>query len=340
MLDTEATLGHVPVLVPEPVSRLRLTQADAASIRSLAQRLLDEAAGQPVESQLEGFAVGCHELPISVRQALVNLRLSDKQAGGLVLSGLSIDEAELGPTPSDGSVDRSDEVALVDAMLLLIASLMGDPISHAGIDDGRLIRDVCPMPGRENTQLGSSSASELSWHIEDAFHDFRADWLFLFCLRNPEKTTTSFARLRDVPMSDEEASMLFQERFLVSPDSSHLGGDAVPPDQRIAVLSGDPAAPFLRLDPAFMAQTHTDGHAWEALRAFIASVSRSLQFVVLEPGDLFVIDNLRAVHGRSPFEANYGGKDRWLRVAHTAADLRKSAGKRTGTHGRALVEQF
>ncbi len=340
MPDTLVALGDVPTVVSEPISRLRLTQADAVSIRSLAQRMLDETAGHSIKSQLQRFAVGSHELPMSVRQALVDLRLSDTHAGGLVLSGLSLIDSELGPTPSDGSVERTAEVALVDAMLLLIASLMGDPISHAGIDDGRLIRNVCPMPGREATQLGSSSTSELTWHVEDAFHDFRADWLFLFCLRNPQGTTTSFARLSDVPLSDETASMLFQERFLISPDSSHLGGEAVPPDQRIAVLSGDPAAPFLRLDPAFMSKPHDDDEAWRALTTFIEAIDRELGFVVLRPGDLFIIDNYRSVHGRRPFQAKYKGEDRWLRVAHTTADLRKSAGKRTGLHGRALVEQL
>ena len=34
--------------------------------------------------------------------------------------------------------------------------------------------------------------------------------------------------------------------------------------------------------------------------------------VVLEPGDLLVIDNNVAVHGRSPFVARFDGHDRWL----------------------------
>jgi Fe(II)/alpha-ketoglutarate-dependent arginine beta-hydroxylase len=342
VLDTkeQLTSGHVPVHMPERISRLHLTSEDATVVRELAQQLVDDAGQQPIESQLKRCAILSHELPLPLREALVDLRLSDTRTGGVVLSGLTVLDGELGETPSGIAVDHRPEVTLADATLLLVASLMGDPISHAGIEDGKLIRDVCPVPGHEITQLGSSSTSELAWHIEDAFHDFRADWLFLLCLRNPYRAHTSFARVQDAPLSNDVSSVLFQQRFLVSPDSSHLEGDAAPPDHRIAVLSGDPHAPFLRLDPAFMPKPTGDDEAEQALTAIIDAINNNLQYVVLEPGDLLVVDNLRSVHGRQPFQARYDGRDRWLRVVHTAADLRKSAGKRTGWHGRALLEQL
>jgi alpha-ketoglutarate-dependent taurine dioxygenase len=52
--------------------------------------------------------------------------------------------------------------------------------------------------------------------------------------------------------------------------------------------------------------------------------------VVLEPGDLLVVDNTVAVHGRSPFPARYDGTDRWLQRAFVVADLAPSAAVRSG----------
>jgi hypothetical protein len=43
--------------------------------------------------------------------------------------------------------------------------------------------------------------------------------------------------------------------------------------------------------------------------------------VVLEAGDLLVLDNTLVVHGRSPFPARFDGTDRWLQRAFVVADL-------------------
>jgi len=43
--------------------------------------------------------------------------------------------------------------------------------------------------------------------------------------------------------------------------------------------------------------------------------------VVLDDGDLLVIDNDRAVHGRTAFTPRYDGTDRWLRRALVVTSL-------------------
>ncbi|NBT21304.1 MAG: hypothetical protein EBT17_04190, partial [Actinobacteria bacterium] len=45
------------------------------------------------------------------------------------------------------------------------------------------------------------------------------------------------------------------------------------------------------------------------------------QTVVLGDGDLLVIDNDRAVHGRTPFVPRYDGTDRWLKRALVVREL-------------------
>ncbi|MGA0208053.1 MAG: TauD/TfdA family dioxygenase, partial [Ilumatobacteraceae bacterium] len=43
------------------------------------------------------------------------------------------------------------------------------------------------------------------------------------------------------------------------------------------------------------------------------AVQSSTKHVVLQRGDVLVIDNHRAVHGRTPFTPRYDGTDRWLK---------------------------
>ncbi len=52
--------------------------------------------------------------------------------------------------------------------------------------------------------------------------------------------------------------------------------------------------------------------------------------MALEAGDLLVVDNAVAVHGRSPFTARFDGLDRWLQRTFVVGDLAPSAADRSG----------
>jgi L-asparagine oxygenase len=59
--------------------------------------------------------------------------------------------------------------------------------------------------------------------------------------------------------------------------------------------------------------------------------------VVLEAGDLLVVDNTVAVHGRSSFTPRFDGTDRWLQRTFVVADLAASANDRVG---RVIATEF
>jgi L-asparagine oxygenase len=59
--------------------------------------------------------------------------------------------------------------------------------------------------------------------------------------------------------------------------------------------------------------------------------------LALEAGDLLVVDNDVAVHGRSPYQPRFDGFDRWIQRAMAVTDLSASAGER---NGRVIVTHF
>jgi hypothetical protein len=317
----------------EPIGRTAIGPEDARAISTLMAKVVGEFPDLEFDSHsaLTRLAVLSHELPESVRTALVNLRLMNQPSGGLVLSGLPIDFAEIGPTPdTHDNFQHPYEVRKAAGLHFLIASLLGDAMSQAGVRDGRLIQDICPLQGDETTQLASSSVGGLDYHCEDAYHDYRPDWVLLMCLRNPDGVATTFARVADLPLDDwhEFRDVLFEKRFPISPDSSHSNSDNT---RFVAILSGDPESPYVRVDPAFMPRViENDPTAEKALGMVIDALDRGLHDVVLQPGDILIIDNLRTVHGRKPFKPRYDGTDRWLRALSVTADLRRSAGRRDG----------
>jgi Fe(II)/alpha-ketoglutarate-dependent arginine beta-hydroxylase len=371
MTAREGQVGDVgaPVLEdaqgwPGGVPYLRLAPSEQAEVRVLVESFVETCGARgpaDLEERLRELLVCAHRMPERLRAALNEFRLGgDGPDSGLVLSGIPVREDAIGPTPTvyDQEVGGS-EVTVATALLLLVGSLLGDPFSYFSQQRGRLVLDVYPIAGHEDQQLGSSSSSLLEWHNEDAFHPNRADWIALLCMRNPDRVPTMFASVDGLDISDEDRKTLFEDRFVILPDESHsdtfnagtTGIDASSRQveafqriqrmnqqpQRTAILSGDPDRPYVRIDPAFMQRELADERAERALENTIEGFDRRMQDVALRSGDLLVIDNKRAVHGRRPFRARYDGTDRWLRRVNLTADLRGSAGRRFGSHGRALV---
>jgi hypothetical protein len=83
--------------------------------------------------------------------------------------------------------------------------------------------------------------------------------------------------------------------------------------------------------------TGTDSEAQRALETLAAAVAEHHTGVVLEAGDLLVVDNALAVHGRTPFTPRFDGSDRWLQRTFVVADLAPSAGERLG---RVITTRF
>ncbi|MGH3501976.1 MAG: TauD/TfdA family dioxygenase [Nocardioidaceae bacterium] len=189
------------------------------------------------------------------------------------------------------------------------------------------------------------------WHTEDAFHPYRADWVVLACLRNPDSAATTIGCVDDVRLSRTDLKVLFEPRFIISPDNSHrlanntAKGEAdfgrveqmVQDPPPVPLLSGDPADPYITADVFFWdVYDSDDEEAAGALNHLTEQVDRCLQDVVLEPGDFCFIDNFKAVHGRKPFAARYDGRDRWLKRVCITRDLRKSRDARHDSLSRIM----
>ncbi|MEU3858661.1 guanitoxin biosynthesis L-enduracididine beta-hydroxylase GntD [Streptomyces sp. NPDC028722] len=352
-------VAELPLRADDRMPCLELTDAEHTALRDLAEAALERGHEQPIDRRLDELALLAHEIPLRIRSHLVNFRLTGRPYGGLVLANLPVSEALAGPTPTDYVHEPvSEEAERATALLLLIGSLLGDPVSFVTQQRGRLVLDLFPIKGHEGEQLGSSSTTTLEWHNEDAFHPLRADWILLAGIRNHDRVPTTFATVQDIELEDRVREVLFQERFVILPDESHTAAfnsrttgvdeeswvaeafrdiaDRQTAPRRTAVLSGDREAPYICIDPAFMPRS-LDAEALEALDAVTAAIDAGLRDVVIGPGELLIVDNKRAVHGRRPFAARYDGTDRWLRRINVLADLRKAGGRRFAPHRRALV---
>jgi Fe(II)/alpha-ketoglutarate-dependent arginine beta-hydroxylase len=320
---------------------LMLSAEEIISIESLVATVAKTYGSAEDPEFLMESTLLAHELPRRLRAALNSFRLLEPDSALFVVSGYPVNQDQIGPTPEHWQRPPEARPAALqqDLFFILACSLLGDCIGWQTQQNGRIIHDVVPIKGMEQEQIGTGSEQAIWWHTEDAFHPLHGDYLAMMCLRNPDRVATTFASLERLPLDPDDLEALFEPRYAIRPDNSHIpangaGGDSdarysrieqmLQQPEKIAVLSGDPRSPYIRIDPYFMDPVEDDPRAQRALAALIAAIDARLHDVVLAPGDISIIDNRKAVHGRRAFKARYDGRDRWLRRTNITRDLRKS----------------
>lgn len=292
------------------------------------------------------------ELPRAVREDANRVRLADR-LHAFQISGHRIDEDRLEPTPRHWRDADTEGSRPYGFLLMLYGALVGDAIGWATQQDGRIVTDVLPIAGMEDSLVSAGSTTELAWHTEDAFSPHRADHVGLLCLRSPDLTATTLAYLDERQLPGDVAEVLRQPRFHVLPDASHTSEfsatdacagtaafDQVDRFRRepplVPVLDGAREAPVLRIDRDFMVAPAGDEEAGRALRVLVDLVDRSTYELPLAPGDVCFIDNRNVAHGRRPFLPRYDGRDRWLKRVNTVRDLRRTRSGRATASTRVV----
>lgn len=268
---------------------------------------------------------GWEHFPVTLRRAVREFRRDSGPHGALLLRGLPVDEATLPPTPVvEGSVQRSATMSA--ALLTAVACGLGDPVAYASEKSGALVQNVVPVPGQEEDQSNAGSVA-LTFHTENAFHPHRPDFVMLLCLRADHdglaELRVACARTALPLLSAATREVLASPCFVTAPPPSFGCGQATDPSP---LLSGSAEDPDLRVDMAATKPVGPDAAA--ALDELARSLDRTAHTIRLRAGDLAIVDNRVAVHGRSRFRPRYDGRDRWLQRTFVCADLHRSRGWR------------
>ncbi len=275
-------------------------------------------------------------LPPSLADRLVRLR-DRRSAAALLIRGMPLQLSV--PTPAHWREWQPETTLLHDFWLTLVCGQLGDIFCYASLQGGRLLEDLLPIAGLEEAQLGLSSTGGFDFHVDDPFDDDRCDFFGLLALRNPDRTATMLAAINDADLSGLDADVLFEPRFIMRVDPEHLEGMGITAEvtRQRPVLTGNRLAPGLCLDWGYTDAVPGDARAQAALAGLRSRLEAARTTVVLESGDLLLIDNHRLVHGRRPFRPRYDGTDRWLRHAMVTLDLERSRPRRSSDEDRRVV---
>ena len=286
------------------------------------------------EQLVRQAALGGRDLPIEVDEALVRFASESHRSGALLIRNTPI--GHLPPTPPSPDAPLAKDLS-TELVLLTVARRLGQPVGYVPEHGGRIVQNIVPTATDADRQTSTSSRSNLMFHTETAFHPFRPRYLLLLCLRGDPAAHTTLVSVHELMerLSDDVVDVMFEPRFRTAVDASFLG------DRTNELGPARPLITGTRSEPTFVFDADltvgTDAEADDVLvqvRDLIETIKTS---VVLEPGDLLVVDNNVAVHGRSPFVARFDGEDRWLQRSFVVADLSPSAGQRDG---RVITTQF
>jgi alpha-ketoglutarate-dependent taurine dioxygenase len=273
-------------------------------------------------------------MPAIVHDAVVQFVDHGHQSGAMLLRGLPV--GSLPPTPPS-PLAPADKDWVSEFTLLTVARRLGQPVGYLPEHGGDLVQNVVPTRGATDRQISTSSRVQLLFHTEAAFHPHRPRYLLLLCLRGDPAAATTLSSAHELmpQLPPQLVDVLFEPRFRTAVDESYLDGRRNTMSAPMPVLSGDPSRPSMVFDADLM--VGTDELANEALRALGQATTQCHTSIVLEAGDLLVVDNNTAVHGRSPFTPRFDGTDRWVQRTFVVADLAASAADR---RGRVITTHF
>ena len=314
---------------------LRLRAEDAAAVARAAELAIASDPAADPEAFARAARGAIPALPAALTTTLAAFRRHGSPSGAMLVRGLPV--GDLPPTPRDPRGLAGLRLPAAGC-LGVIAAVLGDQCGYAPELGGAIMQDIVPVPGHEDAQRSTSSTAALDIHTELAFapDGARADDLALLCLRGDHDraagTTVSPAGAVLARLPEPVTAVLREPRFRTSVDQSFLAGLGagkpiwVGP---IAVLSGPARRPRVRAD--FAETQGTDAEAGQALARLRAAAEAAAVTVVLEPGDLLVIANDRAWHGRTRFTPRWDADDnRWLLRTSIMRDLARSGPHRPG----------
>jgi len=329
--------GHGGSWAIQPLEGLAiaLSNSERDHLAEVAREIAHRHSSRPSGYHLDDSAlmVDCsiamyREAPVRLVRTLLEFRHHGNAEGALLLRNVPID-AELPITPRTGNYDGSWRVVEIASIIqLMVMNVLGDVISYADEKQGRIIQDVVPVQGCEHRQENSGTCL-LELHTEDGFHPARPRFISLLGLRADHErqawTLASGIRSALAGLDGGSRTTLARPIFRIRIASSFVGDDNVF-SAPMAVLQGSPSDPELCVDFHAMSSLYPEGE--RALANLRQALLSNLHGHVLEGGDMVVVDNDKAVHGRTNFSARADDADRWLRRCFAVPDLRRSIASR------------
>lgn len=273
-------------------------------------------------------------LPNRIKTILRDFVNSGSPNGFLLFPGFRCADNILPTTPVD-NMHKIGEKTILSRIQAIFISFIGEMIAYQAEGYGRLFQDVIPVKSMASNQTSVGSNVELEIHTEQAFSTLRPDFLSLACLRGDKDAFTYILPVQYIldNLTCEEIELIQQPFWLTGVDLSFKldGHEFIEGDVRgpMPILSSDcHGIPILIFDQDLM--KGIDDKSNRMIKKIVDIYYKYRIEHNLKPGEIIIIDNRMALHGRSPFFPKYDGYDRFLIRCFATTNYKNSEDARTG----------
>lgn len=310
--------GHPPASAPLHADQTRRIRPDWDGY-PLASSALAQAVqpGFSLSSVLPLAALCAQGVDPVLYATVKDFARNPPSSGSLLVENCPLGALPLTPSQPDASIDK-DFVS--ELSLMTVTSILGHPVGYKPEMGGRLVQNVVPTLSGQAEQTSTSSKTNLYFHTEAAFHPYRPRWLALLCLKGDPSAHTTICNVYDIvlALTEDTCAVLNSSEFVTGVDASYTYDKSTSLSAPHRVLEGTPNSPRILWDWSLtQGLTSRARQALDALKDAVRVVQSS---VVLQAGDLLLVDNTILVHGRSPFKPRFDGTDRWLQRTFVLAD--------------------
>ncbi|MFE5751556.1 hypothetical protein, partial [Bacillus tropicus] len=205
----------------EVIAQYKLNESEIREINGLLNDICLQYDSSESEELYRNLNVLAAELPRSLRTFINHFKLEEK-SGCCLIQGYPVNDELIGMTPVHWNERKAPSPTLHEEIIFaLVGTLLGQPFGWETQQNGYVIHDILPIDGHENEQISSGSEEPIWWHIEDAFHPYRPDYVGLMCLRNLEKIPTTYVSMDQLELDPKDLEVLFQPHYVIFPDQSH-----------------------------------------------------------------------------------------------------------------------
>ncbi|HTE22265.1 MAG TPA: TauD/TfdA family dioxygenase [Candidatus Limnocylindria bacterium] len=229
------------------------------------------------------------------------------------------------PGPGEHNLFSAD---LYRGLLLGMADWYG--YGYTTQQEGVIHNNLIAVKKFSNTPGHSASANyPLGLHTEEASFNLpdvnvSPDFLTLHFFRNPTNIPT-IVSTPDISELSTSARDLLSGTWYQNNTSPAQGGEGNNSSQPVSILYGPPDDPWVRINTASMDLDKYTPTQIAALNEFMRHVEARSVSLALDAGQIALIDNRRALHGRPPYSQQpcFDGTDRWQRRVVVSDDKQR-----------------
>jgi len=279
-------------------------------------------------------------IPTHIKNKLKYFSINGSQNGFLLVKTLPNIDVPYTPTGNEFKVGEKTLLARVQAIII---SFFSDLISYEAEANGSLFQDIVPTKFMAEKQTSLGSATELEIHTEQAFSKLRPDFISLGCLRGDKNANTYILPVQKVieQMTKNDIDFLRKPLWNTSVDLSFKlnGCEFIEGDIRgpFSIINGEEFDPLIIFDQDLMKGVCDDSN--EMINKINNIYYNDRISHNLTSGEIIIIDNRRALHGRSPFTPLFNGYDRFLVRCFSTLNYEKSFYARIN-NGRTVAAKY